>query len=213
MKVRILFSKQSNIDYFNSDDVELDMEEYLVGVVAAEIGNAPVAACAAQAVAARTYAMSKIKSKGYVTDNSSIDQAFRAERLHGYSNARKGVNNTAGRYLTYNGKLISAVYSENNGGMTVSAKERWGNEIAYLISRPDPYDAPPKRGHGVGLSQVGAKARAAAGQGYEDILAFYYPGCKLGVETEMTDVVIKCPSLEEAILLKELLNNSEVIKK
>lgn len=96
--------------------------------------------------------------------------------------------------------------------MTVSAKERWGNEVAYLISRPDPYDAPPKRGHGVGLSQIGAKARAAAGQGYEDILAFYYPGCKMEVEKEMTDVIIKCPSLEEAILLKELLNNSEVIK-
>ena len=73
MKVRILFSKQSNIDYFNSDDVELDMEEYLVGVVAAEIGNAPVAACEAQAVAARTYTMSKIKSKVYITDNSSVD--------------------------------------------------------------------------------------------------------------------------------------------
>ena len=187
MKVRILFSKQSNIDYFNSDDVELDMEEYLVGVVAAEIGNAPVAACAAQAVAARTYAISKIKSKGYITDNSAVDQAFRAERLSGYSNAREGVNNTAGRYLTYNGKLISAVYSENNGGMTVSAKERWGNEIAYLVSRPDPYDTSPKRGHGVGLSQIGAKARAIAGQDYKTILEFYYPGCKLEVETEMTE--------------------------
>lgn len=186
MKVRILFSKQKNIDYFNSDDVELDMEEYLVGVVATEIGNAPVAACEAQAVAARTYAMSKIKSKGYITDNSSVDQAFRAERLQGYSNAREGVNNTAGRYLTYNGKLISAVYSENNGGTTVSAKERWGNEVAYLISRPDLYDAPPKRGHGVGLSQVGAKARAAAGQDYKTILDFYYPGCKLEVEKVMT---------------------------
>ena len=49
------------------------MEEYLVGVVAAEIGNAPVAACEAQAVASRTYAMSKIKSKGYITDNSAVD--------------------------------------------------------------------------------------------------------------------------------------------
>ena len=28
----------------------------------------------------------------------------------------------------------------------------------------------------------------------------------------MTDVIIKCPSLEKAILLRELLNNSEVIK-
>ena len=34
---------------------------------------------------------------------------------------------------------------------------------------------------------MGAKARAAAGQGYEDILAFYYPGCKMEVEKEMTE--------------------------
>lgn len=206
MKVRILFSKQSNIDYFNSDDIELDMEEYLVGVVAAEIGNAPVAACAAQAVAARTYAMSKIKSKGYITDNSSIDQAFRAERLHGYPNAREGVYNTAGRYLTYNGKLISAVYSENNGGTTVSAKERWGNEVAYLISRPDPYDAPPKRGHGVGLSQIGAKARAAAGQGYEDILAFYYPGTDIHkIEEQSYEIKIPItPDLYKSLLTAEV---------
>ena len=32
------------------------------------------------------------------------------------------------------------------------------------------------------------------------------------VEKEMTDVIIKCPTLEEAILLKKLLNNSEVIE-
>ena len=32
------------------------------------------------------------------------------------------------------------------------------------------------------------------------------------VEKVMTDVIIKCPSLEKAILLRELLNNSEVIK-
>lgn len=186
MKVRILFSKQKNIDYFGAGDVEIELEEYLVGVVAAEIGNAPLAACEAQAVAARTYAMAKLKSRGYLTDDSSRDQAFRAERLSGYPNARQGVENTAGQYLTYGGKLISAVYSENNGGQTTSAKERWGNEVPYLGSRPDSYDAPPKRGHGVGLSQVGAKARAAAGQDYKTILDFYYPGCKLEVEKVMT---------------------------
>ena len=206
MKVRILFSKQKNIDYFNSDDVELDIEEYLVGVVAAEIGNAPVAACEAQAVAARTYAMAKLKSRGYLTDDSSRDQAFRAERLSGYPNARQGVEDTAGQYLTYGGKLISAVYSENNGGQTTSAKERWGNEVPYLGSRPDPYDAPPKRGHGVGLSQVGAKARAAAGQGYEDILAFYYPGTNIH-KIEEPSYAIKIPITPD---LSKCILNAEV---
>ncbi len=34
-------------------------------------------------------------------------------------------------------------------------------------------------GHGTGLSQFGALGRAEAGQSYEDILAFYYPGTTL----------------------------------
>jgi stage II sporulation protein D len=34
-------------------------------------------------------------------------------------------------------------------------------------------------GHGIGLSQWGAEERAAAGQTYEDILSFYYPGTQL----------------------------------
>jgi stage II sporulation protein D len=35
-------------------------------------------------------------------------------------------------------------------------------------------------GHGVGLSQWGAEERAAAGQTYQQILSFYYPGTRLG---------------------------------
>ncbi|MBF4161810.1 SpoIID/LytB domain-containing protein [Nocardioides acrostichi] len=35
-------------------------------------------------------------------------------------------------------------------------------------------------GHGKGLSQYGAKARAEAGWGYQRILGFYYPGTKQG---------------------------------
>ena len=34
-------------------------------------------------------------------------------------------------------------------------------------------------GHGVGLSQWGAKALAEQGQGYADILAHYFPGTQL----------------------------------
>ena len=55
-------------------------------------------------------------------------------------------------------------------------------------------------GHGVGLSQYGAKYRAEAGQTYEEILQFYYPGATLVKEysevvedttaPNMTDVTV-----------------------
>lgn len=34
-------------------------------------------------------------------------------------------------------------------------------------------------GHGIGMSQYGAKARAESGNSYSSILSFYYPGTKL----------------------------------
>jgi stage II sporulation protein D len=49
-------------------------------------------------------------------------------------------------------------------------------------------------GHGVGLSQWGAEARARAGQSYEQILSFYYPGTTLG----------SAPDTSVRILLAEL---------
>jgi stage II sporulation protein D len=37
------------------------------------------------------------------------------------------------------------------------------------------------RGHGVGLCQIGGEERGKAGHSYASILAFYYPGTKLGI--------------------------------
>ena len=34
-------------------------------------------------------------------------------------------------------------------------------------------------GHGVGLSQYGAKAMAEGGAGWEDILGYYFPGTEI----------------------------------
>ena len=42
-------------------------------------------------------------------------------------------------------------------------------------------------GHGVGMSQAGAQAMAADGDGYADILAYYYPGTHLSVLPDMHD--------------------------
>ena len=176
MNITVKLYSDKNIKFYGSNQIIIDLEEYLVGCVAAEIGNAPLEACKAQAVASRTFALNAIKSKGYITDKSSSDQAFRSERLTGYPNVIQAVKDTEGEVLYYNDKLAKAYYSASNGGYMISAKTRWGGDLPYSVSGVDKYDNGKGNGHGVQLSQVGAKNRAKAGFGYTQILSFYYPG-------------------------------------
>ena len=187
MLINVKLSREENISYYGANEIEIDLEDYLKGVVPSEIGNALIEACAAQAICARNYTISKINSKGYITDESSKDQAFRASRLTGYPNAYEGVEKTRGELLYYNKKIAHCYYSSSNGGHTTSSKERWGGDYPYLISQEDTYDNGSGNGHGVGMSQLGAKNRAAAGHTYKEILNFYFPGTYVqGDEKKMT---------------------------
>ena len=40
-------------------------------------------------------------------------------------------------------------------------------------------------GHGVGLSQEGARAMAAGGASWQDILDYYFPGTRLGTTDDL----------------------------
>lgn len=183
MDISVRITRDENAEYFGvsvGDVVQVPFEQYVAAVVASEIGNALIEACKAQAVASRTFAVSKGVLDGKtISDSSSSDQAYRASRIASglYPNAEKGTRDTAGEILTYNGKPINAVYSACNGGHTVSSQERWGSYRPYLPSKDDPWDDSTKRtGHGVGMSQRGAKAMAKAGMNYREILGSYYPG-------------------------------------
>lgn len=164
--------------------IKIELEDYIFGVVAKEINNANYQACCAQAIASRTLAYYHHTKDNIISDDSSRWQAFRAKALnekHKYPNISKAIDTTKNMILFYDGDIVTEpVFSANNGGKTVSAKERWDNDIPYLISQIDKYDSGKKRGHGVGLSQEGAIARAKDGQSYQDILSFYYPGTYIG---------------------------------
>lgn len=184
--IQIKLTRQENAEFYGAqigDVIREDLETYVAGVVASEVGNSSLEACKAQAVAARTFAVSKGVLDGKpITDSSSKDQAYRAARVHSglYPNAKQAAQETAGEILTYQGKPINAVYSASNGGRTVSSQEKWGGVRPYLIAQDDPWDNSEKvSGHGVGMSQRGAKAMASAGKGYREILAFYYPGTEI----------------------------------
>lgn len=188
MKIKVKITRNENAEYYGvsiGDIVEVDFETYVASVVASELASGGLEGCKAQAVAARTFAVHKGVLRGKaISDSSAVAQAYRANRYDAskYPIPLQAARETDGQILTYNGNVIDAVYSASNGGRTVSSQERWGSVLPYLIAQPDSWDAAtgqPKNGHGVGMSQVGARYAAQTGVSYKDILAFYYPGTKL----------------------------------
>ena len=123
--------------------LSLPLESYLLGVVPYEMSESfPLEALKAQAVCARTYALSKINSSGDwdVVDNTN-DQVFRGIPDKNENTAR-AVEETAGLVLTYGGKLITAWYSASNGGQTELPGNIWGGDSipGCFAMTDDPWD-------------------------------------------------------------------------
>lgn len=137
-----------NIGMPNKSTKTLLLEEYLIGVLAAEMpASFEMEALKAQSVAARTYALKRIEKLGdreVHVDTTTKTQAYlgRDEMLKkwgltGYFKYRQriaqAVQATQGEVLTYQGKLIDAVYHSSSGRKgTERASEVWGTEVNYL---------------------------------------------------------------------------------
>lgn len=118
------------------------MEDYLRGVVPLEIGvdRTPFEAAAveAQAVAARSYAYTKLDdSRPYDVLATVTDQVYGgmdAERPV----ADAAVDATRDMVLMYGGRIINAPYHANSGGVTAAASEVWrSSDEPYLVSVSD----------------------------------------------------------------------------
>lgn len=136
------------IEVFNPEiDVKsLDLfEEYIKGVVAAEM---PMSfneeALKAQAVAARTYAVRKMKELKSTEVPYEIGQAYLSdeelkkkwgENFATYeARARKVVSETKGEIMIYENEPILAVFHAQSAGKTENAENVWENEVPYLKS-------------------------------------------------------------------------------
>jgi stage II sporulation protein D len=102
---------------------QLGMEEYLLGVVPAEISPTSYpafAALAAQAIAARTYAlknMGQYRSEGFDLTPDAKSQVYTG--VSGEKDATNdAVRQTAGVAIYYQGSLIDAMYMSTCGGKT-----------------------------------------------------------------------------------------------
>jgi len=127
---------------------DLPLEQYLYSVVGSEVpGTWPLETQKAQAVAARSYAI--FSGVGFQIANvvdTTLSQTYNG--IGGENaNAIAGVEATAGEVLTYQGKVIDAVFSSNAGGMTAdNATEIWGSSAPYLASAVQSPDAGPQEG-------------------------------------------------------------------
>ncbi len=168
---------------------ELPLEDYLKGI-AEESSNAPIDKIKTIMVIARTYARFYLevaeKFPGAPFDLN--DDPNYSQKYLGYSFEKRSpvtakvAAETAGEYVTYQGKLIKTPYfSKSDGKKTISAKEKWGwTDAPWLVSVDDTVcQSTAFWGHGVGLSGCGATALAKQGKDYQQIIKYYYPGVEI----------------------------------
>jgi len=156
--------------------IELPMEEYLRGVVPAEMPALwPMEALKAQAIAARTYATYAINHRQHRTADigaTTATQVYNPDMINDHTD--QAIAETAGMLILYQDQAIQAFYSANCGGTTRSNQAVWGGAPRPYLNPVDCLYDGPKNGHGVGMCQFGARAMANLGDSYQDILRHYY---------------------------------------
>lgn len=156
---------------------DICLENYIQSVLPSEMPCSwAEEALKAQAVAARTYAVANLgkhSAEGFDLVDTQMDQVYLGVSSE-TENTNKAVLDTLGIVMTYKNKPISAMYSSAAGGQTRSAKESFMNDTPYLLSVKSYDDDVPANGHGVGMSQHGAKNLAQMGNDFAQILAHFY---------------------------------------
>jgi stage II sporulation protein D len=130
----------------------IPLEQYLVGVVAAEMPAAfEMESLKAQAVAARTYTLRKMQlqndkhPEADICDDPNHCQAWLSDEamqarwgMTGYTaykrKIQRAVQETQGLVLTYDKQLIDPVYHSTSGPRTENSEDVWQIAVPYLRS-------------------------------------------------------------------------------
>lgn len=107
--------------------VEMELEEYVMGVLAGEMFNTwNIEALKAQAVLARTYTLYFLQNKTSKYEGADISNDI--TEAQGYDESKindtikQAVNETKGKVIMSDGALIQAWFHSNSGGKTTVAK-------------------------------------------------------------------------------------------
>ncbi len=135
--------------------VKMDIEEYLVGVVAGEMPfSFEDEAIKAQAVAARTYTLYKLQvepsanhsedvctnpacCKAYA-DEAALREKWGDDYDDNIARIRALVWSTRGTYMVYEDEPVLAVFHSSSSGMTESSGNVWNEDLPYLSAVESP---------------------------------------------------------------------------
>ncbi len=157
-------SKSVTLKVKMGDQVKtMELEEYLWGVVAAEMPAAfEQEALKAQAIAARTYTLYRMENpspnhtKADICTDSTCCQAWISydDRMEAWSGSKgkeyaqkitTAIEETRGQVICYQDAPIMAAFHAASAGMTKGAEEVWGKDVAYLqaVKSPETGDQVP----------------------------------------------------------------------
>ena len=126
----------------------MDMDTYLVGVVAGEMpASFDMEALKAQAIASRTYVYKRglmvdntTKTQVYLTD-TQMQKNWQGEYQSKRDKINQAVKATHGQVMKYQGEYISALFFSSSNGYTENCNEYFdGGVVPYLKSVSSPWD-------------------------------------------------------------------------
>lgn len=147
-------------DTRNQQVREMNLEEYIKGVVAAEMpAEFHIEALKAQAIASRTYAISRslkypeghpdhieaslctgIHCQAYLTLEELQSRHAKDWTEKYWPKIEEAVDSTKGQTLYYEEEIIEPLYHSTSGGMTEDALDVFAEDKPYLKSVPSPYE-------------------------------------------------------------------------
>lgn len=120
----------------------LNLEDYLKGVVPSEMSESfNYEALKAQAVASRSYVLSRIKDKNIYDVTSTPDTQAYLGMDKENEKTNRAVSETENDVITYDGNIIEAVYHSTSGGHTENNENVWNSiPYPYLRGVESPYE-------------------------------------------------------------------------
>lgn len=168
----------SRYDNGETDGVQLvnivPLEAYVAGVLPYETSNSwPIETQKAFAVTVRSYTLTHLnRHSDYNFDicNNTHCQTYKGA---GQINERvmDAVLDTEGMVMTYDDSIVNAYYASSMGGVTVSAKDAWGQDIPYLQAMETPWENYMAHNNGFWMVEVEPDelAERLNRAGYEEI--------------------------------------------
>ena len=122
----------------------VDVEDYIKGILPYEMNNTwPMEALKAQAVTARTYAMSSLNR--HSANGFDLCTEVHCQVYNGRNSANdrtdRAVIDTAGMYVTHGNGLAQTFYYSSNGGASENSENVWFEARPYLRGVVDPFEA------------------------------------------------------------------------